>query len=498
MIRRSFVPALFLFVLTALPATSSAQNITLKTVPIPTGEQFLLFPSLSMGMGGVGIALDDPVGAAFSNPARRLEGNPARVFATPTFYGEARGTVGGRSLPISALFAGDRFHGAFAVAIQELDDTPWCCGGWGGGPGSDFIDGARSNTYLMGSLGARIGEGTSVGVSLFHAQLGAVDGVNLLYAQAAGIQQDGELVEARAGVAHDFGDARKLEATFTRTSLDMTHDVHYLEWRWLCDPSVPNGQSCQPTIREWDELNEDRTLSWGTRLGYRQPLDEVSQVGFLLAASTKNHPKIPNYNIVNIPRDPGNSTVFNIGAGLSRHEGPLKVGLEVVFEPGSSHTWAFADTTVLLPSGATLQPGEKTVDNQFTFRNMRVALGLDRDGERFGFQLGVGVRQISYRLAQQHFLAEVQRRTKESWAEWSPSWGAVSHLGSVDLRYTGRFTARGFPDACWLGCTRVLAMEDGAFAPGVDFIPGATQPVNMPDFRVTTHRFTLSMPLGKR
>ncbi|MFO7602895.1 MAG: hypothetical protein R6X06_03665, partial [Gammaproteobacteria bacterium] len=82
--RHASVPAHFLALalsLAALPATSAAQNITLKTVPIPTGEQFLLFPSLSMGMGRVGIALDDPVGAAFSNPARRLEGSSAHVFA---------------------------------------------------------------------------------------------------------------------------------------------------------------------------------------------------------------------------------------------------------------------------------------------------------------------------------------------------------------------------------------------------------------------------------
>lgn len=486
-------------VLALLASPAAAQNITLKTVPIPTGEQFLLFPSLAMGMGGVGIALDDPVGAPFSNPARRLTGSPAHVFATPTFYGETRGTVGGRSLPISALFAGDRFHGAFAAAIQELDDQPWCCQ-WLGGPSSDFIDGARSNTYLLGSLGARSGERTSVGVSAFHAQLGSVDGVNLLYAQAAGIHQDGELVEVRGGLAHDFGDDRTLEATLTRTSLDMTHDVHYVEWRWLCDPWVPpqGGQPCQPTVTEWNELNEDRTVTWGTRLLYRQPLDEVSQVGFLLAGSTKDHPKIPNYNIVNIPRDPGNSTVFNIGAGLSHREGGLKAALEVVFEPGRSHTWAFADTVVELPSGARLEPGDKTVDNRFTFRNMRIALGLDRDGKRFGFQLGLGVRQISYRLEQQHFLAEVERRTKESWAEWSPSWGVVWHLGALDLRYTGRFTARGFPDGCWFGCTRTFAVADESLATGVDFVVGATQPVEMADYRVTAHRFTLSMPLGRR
>ena len=32
----------------------------------------------------------------------------------------------------------------------------------------------------------------------------------------------------------------------------------------------------------------------------------------------------------------------------------------------------------------------------------------------------------------------------------------------------------------------------------IDFIPGATEPVNMAEYRVTTHRITLSMPFGGR
>jgi hypothetical protein len=491
-----------LFALALLPAGLTGQNITLKTVPIPTGEQFLLFPSLRLGMGGVFIALDDPVAAPFANPARRLAAGRGRVYATPTFYGETNGSVGGRSLPISSLFAGERLHGGFAIALQQVNDesrrfTPVFEGG-----GRTLLDNARNNTYLFGTVGGRVGERTSVGASVFQAELGAVDGVNLLYAQASGIAQDGALTELRLGFTHDLGEERRLEGTLTNTRLDMTHDVHYVEWRWECDPRVP-AQPPQPicnapTVRSWDELNEDRTVTWGTNLRFSQPIDEVSRVGFLFAASTKDHPKIPNYNIVNIPRDPGNSTVFNLGAGVSHQEGPVSAGLDVIFEPGRSHTWAFADTLTRLPSGDTLRPGEKTVDNEFSFRNASIGLGVQREGERYGFQLGLRLRQISYSLDQQNFLAERVRKTDESWMEWVPTWGALAKMGALELRYTGRFTAKGFQP---IGIPFfVRGVEDVAAAaePGVDFVVGATEPVNMPEYRVTVHRITLSMPLGRR
>jgi hypothetical protein len=489
----SLVPAVVALVL--LPAGLAGQNITLKTVPIPTGEQFVLFPSLRLGMGGVGIALDDPLSAPFSNPARRLQDGRASVYATPTFYGEANSSVGGRSLPISTLFAGQRLHGGFLVALQQVNDPPRRFVPFDD-EGRNFLDNARNNTYLFGSLGGRIGERTSVGASVFHADLGAVDGVNLLYAQSAGITQDGELLELRFGFAHDLGDERHLEGTVTNTRLDMTHDVHYVEWRWNCDRSRPpqDQPGCQtPTVRSWDERNEDRTVTWGTSLRYSHAIDDVSRAGFLVAGSTKAHPKIPNYNIVNIPRDPGNSTVFNFGAGVSHEDGPVSAGLDVIFEPGRSHTWAFADSVTQLPSGAELQPGDKTVDNQFSFRNMSIALGVQREGERFGFQLGLRLRMISYSLEQQNFLAERVRDSDESWMEWAPSWGALARLGALDLRYTGRFTAKGFPPL-WAWSEELAAAPDA----GVDFVVGATQPVSLPDYRVTVHRVTLSMPLGRR
>jgi hypothetical protein len=35
------------------------------------------------------------------------------------------------------------------------------------------------------------------------------------------------------------------------------------------------------------------------------------RIGYLFTANRMSHPKIPNYQIQNIPRDPGNTDAFN-------------------------------------------------------------------------------------------------------------------------------------------------------------------------------------------
>jgi hypothetical protein len=491
MIRRAFFMATA--ILAVLPGVAAAQNITLKTVPVPTGEQFQLFPAALFGMGSVSVAVDDRLAAPFANPARRLDGELLRVFATPTFYGESSNWVGGRTLPISALFAGTRVHGGFGVVVQQLSDRGRPRFWPGGVPPegrSNVIEPSANNTYLFGSLGARLTDRTSIGLSGLHSELGAVDGVNMLYGRAWAIDQQGTLNEVRLGLAHDLGRDRALEGTITRTHLDMSHDVDYFEWRWPAD--VPPW-SQPPTTVFWQEHNRDRTLTWGTRLRYSQPLDELSRIGLIVAGSTKAHPDIPNYNVVDIPRDPGNTAVFNIGAGVSRREAGATLAMEIILEPGRSHTWAFADTVIALPSGATLQPGDKTVDNQFRFLNWNLGIGFENERARSAYQLGLRVRHIGYTLDQENFLAERRRNTRESWMEWTPSWGALFRFSSIELQYAGRMTAKGWPSVNWFG-GGLVAVDASS---GVDFMVGPTGPVNIPEFRVTTHRFTLSMPLGR-
>jgi hypothetical protein len=483
---KSLLPSASLFLAAVLAAQpAAAQHINLKTLPIPAGEQFELLPSRTLGMASVRIAVDDPWADPFINPALGARTERLQIMALPTFYGEASNQVGGRSFPLAVLVPGSRLFGSAAVALQQVTGPRRF--NWWPMPGNQLPvirDNSTSNSYVTANLGTRLNGGrTSIGVGAYHADLEGVDAVNLLYARSFAIQQQGSLTEFRAGLAHDLGEERRMDAVVARASLDMTHDVWYVDWTWT--PEAP------PVHRTWQEVNRDRTITWSAAFRYLHPVQEDVRVGVILAGSTKAHPHIPNYDVVNIPRDPGNSAAGNIGVGLSNTRGAGTFGLEVVFEPARSHTWAFADTVIAVPGGF-LQAGEKTVDNQFRYRNWHMAFGVDREAGLVGFQLGMRLRHIRYSLDQQNFLTDRRRQTRESWMEWSPAWGAALNFDEFQIRYSGRFTARGWPDTGFVVMDRGVAMPGG-----IDFIVAPTEPVNFPDFRVTLHRLMVAVPFGR-
>jgi hypothetical protein len=484
---RSVLPALLTCSALVVPAALHAQHIAIKTVPVPTGEQFSIFPSLTMGMADVHIAVDDPLMDPFWNPARGAVVRQAWLYALPTFYGETNNWVAGRSLPLAAVIPGRRVFGAAAFALQQLGDTRRT-GIWAPEPpgGSVIRDNSSSNVYLFGSIGARLGGRTSIGLSAYRADLEAVDGVNMLYGNSVAIEQSGDLTELRFGALHELGADRRLDGIVLRSRTDMRHDVHYIDW---------SGGWTTPF--RWSELNEDRTVTWGAQLRYTQPFQETARLGLMVAGNTKAHPKIPNYNIVNIPRDPGNSAMFNIGVGISNARGPALIGAEVIFEPGRSHTWAYADSAITTPAG-TIPAGGKTIDNQFRFSNWAIGVGAQWESERAGLQAGLRLHETRYTLDQENFLTATRRDTRESWMEWAPSWSGVVKFAEFDLRYTGRFSANGWPAPQW-GWGWGFATADRALSSpgGIDFVVGPTGAVWLPEYRVTTHRITLSVPFGR-
>ena len=483
---RLATPFLVLLVL-ALPATGVGQTISLKTVPVPNGDQFLLLPSRSLGMGGARIALEDPIADAFANPAKggRLSG--ARVFATPTFYDVSDDLGGGASLPVGVLVGGDRWFFGGALAMQQLHDFndrrfffPIAEDG-----NNQIEGGSPSNTYVRGAVGLRLGEDrrTAVGAAVMHAGLSATDGARVLFGGSQRLDQDGGFTDYRMGVVHELAGGGWIEALVLHSRLDMTHEATY--WQW-----VPGPSSGPPDVESWVERNQDRTHTSGVHVGVVRPLAASPgwRVGGIFTFNRKMHPKIPNYSIVNIPRDPGNSTAFNVGAGVSHVSGGDAFALDLVWEPARSHTWAESE-----PCPACDQVVEKTIENWFNFSNIAFASGFSRDGERAGWQFGLAVKMYEYRLRQENYVEDTTRRTNDSWFEWAPSWGAMFRLGGAELRYSGRLLMRGAPNLFERSAFAVATPDAG----GIDVLAAPTSPVFLPEYHTFTNQFSVVIPIGR-
>ena len=263
----------------------------------------------------------------------------------------------------------------------------------------------------------------------------------------------------------------------------MTHDVSYIDWSWDDTDQVP-------TLTTRLEVNEDKTNTTGFHLGFARPITESGwRVGGTWTVNRKSHPKIPNYEIVNIPRDPGISWAYDFGIGIAKSSGAATFGIDLVFEPIWSDTWQEAEAGTTSIDGATIRKGEKTIENEFFFTNVQMRLGLAHDTERLRLQLGVEVRSYDYSLEQRDNLESTVREQDESWMEWTPSFGARVKFPEFQLGYVGRVTTgSGRPGMRW----EVPVAADAA---GGDFIVAPSGPLTLQDARVLTHQITVSIPI---
>jgi hypothetical protein len=489
---RLLVPLLAL----SLPATAAAQLIGLKTVPVAAGDQYMIWPSQNLGMGGVSIALDDPLLDPFVNPARGSRVPASHVFALPTFYSVSENAGNGKTVSAGSLFAGRRAFGGVLLALQQIS------GGrlfFGGVPLRDFAsptilppdalsERSATNKYAFLSLGSTLPGGLAVAGSAFVGDLNGIDGVEHLYALAANIDESGHDVDLRLGALKELGRGASLEGVVLHRRYAVTHNVTYLDW-------VP----VDSTTFEWEqrvrlERNDDKTNTSGVHLRYVRPVGQGGwRLGGIVTANRKSHPKIPNYELVNIPRDPGHSTAFDFGIGLSRTAGATTFGMDVIYEPAWSDTWAEAAAPVATAAGDTIPVGGRTVENDFAFSNAAVNMGVGHTVGHATFQLGLSVRAYDYDLEQTDLVAGTFRRQGEQWMEWTPSWGARVELPGVALRYLGRVTTgTGRPGVAWTGG---VAERAGDFAAANDIVVAPSGPLTLQDVKVVTHQISVSVPI---
>jgi hypothetical protein len=264
---------------------------------------------------------------------------------------------------------------------------------------------------------------------------------------------------------------------------NMKHEVSYIDWFW--------DEPTQRTIvTERVEINRDRTRTSGVQLGYSRPITESGwRAGGTWTMNRKTHPKIPNYEIMNIPRDPGISWAYDFGVGLAKSSGPTTFGIDVVFQPIWSDTWAEAAADTTNVDGKVIRKVQKTVENDFFFTNVSMRMGLQYELGLASFQGGVEVRSYAYTLDQRDRLQDTKRNQDESWVEWSPTLGAKANFADFEIGYAGRMTTgSGRPGVQWTG-----GRAEAAFA--ADFILAPSGPLTLQDALVITHRITVSVPI---
>lgn len=505
-----------------LIAPARAQLIQAKTLPIAQGNQFQIFPSVNVGMASVAIALADSTQDPFVNPALGSRVQAARFFATPMLYRVTQGTGGGRSLPLALLARHENWHGGLALAVQQVDPSrpPGFSGAVGllppsppppPGPGGGLIIGpgpvtpvvsdneAHGNQFVFAMVGRSIAaHHLSIGASVLWNRLHALDGVDLLYANSRRLEQSGDAIDLRIGALKEWqrdgaagGAARSLEAVVLHNRYAATHTVTYLDTFW------------NPITQQFDqqarlEQNYDRTNTWGLQLNYQIPLSAPGwRLGWLAVANRASHPKIPSYELTNVPAisgDPGYTHAFNLGMGISKVQGSARFGIDLIYEPISSYTWADAGEPTNTVSGDTIAPGGKTIENRFRFSNAWFRLGVEESivpRKPAMFQLGLILHPIQYQLAQQDHVEGTIRNNSASWFEWTPTWGLSYRQPGYELRYQGRATyGAGRPESppFTLGVFEVAA-------PNASILAAPNGPLFLTDVTTVTHQISLSLPL---
>ena len=494
-------------VLAAVSAPAAAQVIQIKTLPIAEGDQWRFFPSANAGMAGVSIALSDSLLDPFVNPALGSRLSPASdgaFFGSPTFYSFSRDAGGGQTFPVGGLMRSGSTFGGFTLALQEIERidnnaTPVFPPGFRAVDGSLLVQEtpSRQNRYAFATLGRVFSRaGISLAGSMLWSGLRNVDGVEMLYAGAAGINQHGSALDTRIGLLKEWDRNHTFEAILLHNRFGMTHDVTWADQVW-----DPNTRTFGTQARV--DHNLDRTNLWGLHLAYARPLaDSGWKIGAIATGNLMSHPKLPDYQIAQvqvIPWDPGHSAAYDFGLGVSKSKGATTFGIDAIFEPILTHTWGEAHGAMQTASGGTIPDGGKTTENNFKFSNAILRAGVGHDvsigaAQLLRLQLGIGLRSISYSLDQFDHVTERPRQQDESWLEWTRTWGLSLHFSDLEIRYAGlRTTGTGRPGIVPNGDIRVAPAAD-ALA-GSNFISAPNGPITLTGVSVTTHQLSVALPI---
>ncbi len=474
-----------------------SQWIQIRTVPVVAAHQGEFYPSLARGMGNLTFTLDDPLGASFRNPAKASQVNGIVLFSSPTRAGWSNSdgravtsTQGSSlytgtalsSIPFGTLMNFGSVFGGGMVAYQGYKGDRTRQPFFWVGPGRDIIVSSPAsttdlgtNTFVAGVLGYQTPDKTfAVGASSSWGELSAIDGVNLLYPGANDIRQNGKVWEVKLGVLAALPDGDRLEFVAGRGINKATHEVSYPTFRG-------------PAFGVVKEMNKDETREWLLHSVYMRPVGERWKIGGAVTVNWKDHPKIPNYELANIPRDPGTSVAYNIGIGVRWSNERSFWGIEYVYEPIATNTWAEAGEQEL-PNRA-LPPDFKTIENFFDFSNhiLRVGHSSVSKWGWLDYRLGAQLHFSNYDLNQNDNIRYTSRKFSTNWLETTLTGGLTARVGRLQLMYTLQLVLGN--GLVGVSAPRFIPFEGGVIRTNFDFLPAPAGELVVDDITLVTHQF---------
>lgn len=467
--RQGLARACWLIVLALPLASAAAQLIPVKTMPVSEGDQFGFLPTTRAGMA-ITIAVPDTVFDPFRNPAAAARLAHGFYFGSPTFYALSKNAGTGHTLPVGAfLKRGATFAGA-TFAVQEIgpSDQSNLLGGRPeplvlstvAGP-VQTVRRRETNRYAYAMMGHTFATThLSIAASAFGSQLNGIDGSDLLYAGSQSVRQKGDALDLRLGLLKRWGGDRSLEVVALHDRSTMAHDVAFQDVFW--DPTT---RQIKATSRS--DHNATRVETIGAHLAYRQSFGDSSwHAGGIVTANRTTHPLMPELGPMDLGREPGSSSAYNLGAGLSRVHDKMTVGVDGIYEP----IW-----------GRTSQTG-KANDDRYRFSNRIVRGGASRDfslmspDNSIRVMAGIQLKAVRYRLDQVDS-AQASHATTEHWNEWTHSWDIGFITRSLEVHLLWR-------------------VRSGTSRPGTEFnnINGTQTSVLTP-VRTFTEQFSITVPI---
>ena len=406
------------------------------------------------------------------------------AFVQPTFYNISDNLGGAWTLPATIFFRDESCFGTASLAYQRLEganinnDIRWFSNRL-----PNPKDRFKHNKYAFFSFGKNMKDNRwSLGGSFFYSELNAMNGVDLLYRNSVEILQDGNMYEVRGGLMYK-NEFSSFEALILFNKFKMQHDVKYID--------ASRFEFTDQNIRL--EKNIDHTNTLGIHVSYKEKANNDGlNIGVLTTVNLKTHPKIPNYEIMNIPRDPGDSWAFNFGIGIGIEKERSRFGIDLIYEPIWSNTWAEAAEVIDLGNGNRILPGQKTVENDFAFSNIIGRIGYNAIFDSIDLGFGLEIYNRSYDLDQFDYVQNRDRSQEEEWAELTWTWGVGFHFKHFIIRYNGHIiTGAGIPG---IASGNFFAESNSRLA-SFDIIAAPSGTINIEEQTTSMHQFILQIPL---